>query len=112
MTGPREEVLSAAPETTETEGGAVLELRDLSERPRTMPENHEVPEGEGAVAVEEEEVDREDGEEVFMTMSAVFLCFVLVVRNKGGTHRHSRTDMIGEWGQVKTHVTGQLSGML
>ena len=51
-------------ETTETELGAVLEVIFLSERPRTMPENHE----EVDVVADAEE---EDGEEMFITDSLI-----------------------------------------
>lgn len=65
MTGPRDAELSAAPETTETELGAFFEVIFLSERPRTMPENHDVVEVE----------DGEDGDAMFM--SAVLCIWIL-----------------------------------
>lgn len=96
-TGPKEEGLSPAPDTTETEGGAVLEFKVLSERPRTMPENHEVV--VAAEVVAEVELVREDGVEVLMS-ALVWLGLVFSERRKGGDF---------DWKPVKIHVTSQLS---
>lgn len=64
LTTGQEEEQSATP--TETVAGRDVGVKFLSERPRTMPENHEAPEEEDADADAEEEV-REDVEDRFMS---------------------------------------------